>query len=247
MKRTKQAAAAVTALALAASMALPVWAEGENVTGKTLIDDTTTDGKATCDVMATYKPTEVIHLDIEWGDMAFIFEPGTWNPEYTDAKDGNREKAVYTGTSSGWNNENANSTITVTNKSNANLKVTFDYTSENTYSKVSGDFYAKDSNGVFNVLVDKDKGIWMQSADANIDGITIDKTGTSQNPGVTKTVVGQATTAEVKLVLTGRPQKRIDSATKIGTVTVTVKSTDYNTVPADDDQTYSKIYMQTTT
>ncbi len=241
MKRTKQAAAVVTALALAATMAVPVWATTVKIDNNTT--ETAGVRSETYDVNGTYEPAEIIHLDIEWGDMKLTYAPGEWNPEYSDK---NGKELVYVGKDSGWNNKEEHNKIVLTNRSNANVKVTFEYDSSDEY--VSGDFYAKkdDTETIYTTKIETDKGIWMQSADANITGVAVGTNATDQNPDAQNDQTGIAPVADIKLILTGRPQKRYDDS-QIGEITVNVQSVDYNTVPAENSTEYSKVYKQPTT
>lgn len=90
-------------------------------------------------VTATYhkgQASDIVYsVDVSWGSMEFTYTApaqGTWNPE-THAYD----NPGITGT---WTcDDNANK-LTATNHSNADVKVTLDYTAAETYEAVKGVF-----------------------------------------------------------------------------------------------------------
>lgn len=243
MKRVQTAAAALTALALTAALAVPVWAE---TAGTDLID--TSSGTAEKEVHGTYNREAVYHLDISWGSMEFTYEPGVWTPEKTDGSDLlGYDKKTDTDTGNkigvGWDNSNETiNAITVTNKSNANIQLTFKYAAESGYEEISGGFYETVSAYGARKKIDETKGIWMQRADANISGMAYDSNATEGNHEITSVVKGIASEAKLVLVLSGRPKKNITNQ-KIGTVTITL------TDAGDEDPaegTYSMKYNQKT-
>ena len=61
-------------------------------------------------------PTQVISVDITWGELSFTYSDGTWNPD-THTYDG-----------AGWNvDEEGGNSIKVENTGNADVNVTYDY------------------------------------------------------------------------------------------------------------------------
>lgn len=232
MKRVQTAAAALTALALTAALAVPVWAA--DASPKTVESVETGSNTAEIAVTAVYNPETVYHVDISWGSMAFEYNPGEWT-----AESGDEDKLAYTGKNVGWNNgDNDNNFIKIVNKSNENVCVTPSFTEETDYSNIKCYFYDNSSTEI-----ETSKGIWMQRADANIDGVTKEANTTSQDHNRSYITTGKAPVANLKLYLTGRPNKKTgENGTTIGTVTLTLTS-------ADDNPTegfYSKTYDQST-
>lgn len=248
MKRTKQAAAVFTALALAATMAVPVWV---TVPESSMISSETTDQKATCQVNGTYNVEKVYCLEIEWSDMNFTYEPGKWKAS-TDSKSG-KEVLGYESEDNkavGWNNVTIESPsgngqtaqtsryIKVTNKSNANVKVNFGFEPiTNEEKRLKGEFWVGNTD-----VNDNNNGIWMQRADANVDGIHMTAGGTDGAHGTEKT--GIATEAVIDFYMTGRPMRKYETESKMGDIVVTL------TDAGDEDPAsggYGAIYKQSTT
>ncbi len=242
MKRTKQAAAVFTALALAATMAVPVWAT-ENESGTTLIDNDTANKEATCDVTGTYNVQTVYHVDIEWSKMNFTYTPGTWIPE-----NGSENLLQYKGDNVGWNNNGADGNpshyVKITNKSNVNVNIDLSYANEDTLNdnRVEADFIVLREVGGHTEYYKTVKSIWMERADANVVG-TVQSTGGTTD-GTTKKYNAQGTVSEALLYisLSGRPAKAINNE-KVGTLTLTVGDGG-DTAP--DETTTTEIYKQKT-
>lgn len=105
MRKLNKAIAAVTTLAIAASMAAPAFAA-------TFDADNPGEFNENVDVMATYiLPERVYNLDVDWDNLAFEFDGGHWNT--TDHQYDNVEWTKDTGT------------IKVTNHSNDAVNVNF--------------------------------------------------------------------------------------------------------------------------
>lgn len=114
---------ATLALALALSMSVSAFAA------------TNTGGDTTIDVKAKYAGSqttaEVVSVDISWGAMQFTYsESGsrTWNPN---------NHSYTTSTEAGWSA--SGNTVTVTNHSNVNVAVGFDYEAD-TVTTAAGSF-----------------------------------------------------------------------------------------------------------
>lgn len=99
MRKPNKAIAAITTLAIAASMAAPAFAADIALTGD-----------ATHDITASYVEAETVYnVDINYGDMLFTYTEGTWNPTSHSCVGGH------------WDGPQ---TVTVTNNSNAAIYAT---------------------------------------------------------------------------------------------------------------------------
>lgn len=70
----------------------------------------------------------IVSADVEWGSMEFTYEQGNWNPE----------KHEYENT--GWKPENNDNYISITNHSEMDIKVTYQYTAKDGYDIIQGSF-----------------------------------------------------------------------------------------------------------
>ena len=109
----KKILAVVLALTMIVGMSIPAFAADLN---KDLNDDKMSENYA---VTVTYVPngTHVLGADVVWSGISFTYNQGSWNPDLLDYE-------------SGWENDvtSKNGTITVTNLSNTDLKVTVGWT-----------------------------------------------------------------------------------------------------------------------
>lgn len=130
----KQLISAVTALALAAAMHIPVLAEGE------LTDQSA--GAHTIDVQGKYQAgaaaADVISADIQWEGLEFTYTAGnvgTWNPA----------DHSYTGSTEGsWSDEKGS--ITVTNHSNVAVTASFGFAGSAEVQEIRGVFYVQNGS-----------------------------------------------------------------------------------------------------
>ena len=121
----KKALAIMMALTLSAATATTAFAAELN------------DG--TKDVTATYQPGSVsdtiYSVDVSWGSMAFTYTApaqGTWNPETHEYDN--------PGITGNWTCDTDANKISVTNHSNAEVKVSLAYTAAAKYADVTGTF-----------------------------------------------------------------------------------------------------------
>lgn len=238
MRKAQKAAAAMTALALAAVLAVPVWADNANNEAHLTATTNAPTDSAEINVKATYQPEDVYHVDIAWQSMEFTYTPGVWMGTNATTHDEN-ETMTYlpeNDTEMGWNNNNGNNIITVTNKSNVDIGVNFDFEFENKAKagcegRVSASFY--DANAKVTLLKENSTtqtegavgDIWMERADKQV--ITL------EDGNKTSKDVGKASEAKIHLILSGRPKYKLDNDV-IGTVTIKIS--------ADNGGEYSLYY-----
>lgn len=132
----KQLISAVTALALAAAMHVPVLADG--LTNQAA-------GAHTIDVQGKYQAgaaaADVISVDVQWEGLEFTYtagNAGTWNPA----------DHSYTGTTEGsWSDTKGS--VTVTNHSNVTVTASFcfDFVGSAEGQDIHGVFYEQNGSG----------------------------------------------------------------------------------------------------
>ena len=136
MRKLNKAVAAVATLAIAASMAAPAFAAVNDADNPSAFD-------STVPVKATYTlPERVYNLDVDWADLAFVFDGGHWNT--TDHQYDNVEWTKDTGS------------ITVTNHSNNEVAVNFKATVSDTLPGVT--LFVNGNTGPVNETLDSAEG-----------------------------------------------------------------------------------------
>jgi len=154
-------------------------------------------GSDSADVKATYEAgstaSTVYSVDIEWGSLEFT---------YTAEKQGEWDPATHTYDGleyAKWSTETGDNIIKVSNHSNTSVGVQAKYTKDSAYTGISGKFSAIGASGI------------------NTDTLTaiplVSAVGKPAN---------DPNSVSISLSLTGDLDSSVTTATKIGTVTITI-------------------------
>lgn len=239
-------------------------AKADDPTTQKNIDPSAEDDPATADVNEAYTDMDMAvwgfieeeteySVDVEWGDMTFWYQNGSWDSEKHMRlfhRTWNTTTHKYEILDQGWkvydntNDEvlgdvqDAINRITITNHSNASVYAKLTYTSEEGYSDTTGSFAATDASKMTaeNTAADV-KATW----NAENSFLTLQTSDDNQNVESGEPVEGAAAVGNVYFMPVGPSgateeiyYKKIPKWTKIGKITVALSTTEPTEEPVEE-------------